>query len=330
MVDVFAAIADDRRAAALAAISSVADPASVTATSPTTAGASGASTLRIDTGSGAYLLRLEVGRDGFRNPKRSYPCLRAAAEAGLAPVVHHTDEMAGVMLMDFVVERPLTAFPGGEPALLRSLGEMVARLQATAPFRPVMEDFGVLVEALLNLVCDGGLFAPGVLDGHVAGLARVRAEYTWTAQVSAHNDINPRNILFDGERLWLVDWELAFGNDPLADVANVANNFSEVPDVDTLVLEGWLGRSPDDDTHHRLALMRDLHRLFYGSLLLSEFIGRRDPEEQLTSLTPEEFRAAIARGELRGTPELLFVLGKMHLAGFAAASERPSIPTTGR
>ena len=86
-----------------------------------------------------------------------------------------------------------------------------------------------------------------------------------------------------------------------------------------LVLEGWLGRSPDDDTRHRLALMRDLHRLFYGSLMLSEFIGRRDPEAELTALTPDEFRAAIKRGELRGTPELLFVLGKMHLAGFAAS-----------
>ena len=234
--------------------------------------------------------------------------------------MHHADEEAGVVLMDFVVERPLTAFPGGEPALLRTLGEMVARLQATAPFPPVMEDFGALVELMLNLVRDGGLFAPGVLDGHVAGLARVRAEYPQPAtQVSAHNDINPRNVLFDGERLWLVDWELAFRNDPLADVANIANNFSEVPDVDTLVLEGWLGRSPDDDTRHRLALMRDLHRLFYGSLMLSEFIGRRDPEAELTALTPDEFRAAIMRGELRGTPELLFVLGKMHLAGFAAA-----------
>jgi Phosphotransferase enzyme family len=330
MVDVFSAIAEDRRAPALAAIASVADPASVTRIRHLTGGASGASTLRVDAGPGSYLLRLEVDRRGFRNPARSYPCLRAAAEAGIAPAVHHADEDAGVALMDFVIERPLTAFPGGEPALLRALGGMVARLQATAPFPPVMDDFGALAETLLNLVRDGGLFAPAVLDGHVAGLARVRAEYPWSAQVSAHNDINPRNVLFDGERLWLVDWELAFGNDPLADVANIANNFSEVPHVDTLVLEGWLGRLPDDDTRHQLALMRDLHRLFYGCLLLAEFIGQRDPEAELTALTTDEFRAAIARGELRGTPELLFVLGKMHLAGFAAAADQPWIPTITR
>jgi hypothetical protein len=65
--------------------------------------------------------------------------------------------------------------------------------------------------------------------------------------------------------------------------------------------------------------MRDLQRLFAGCVLLSEFIGLRGPEAELTALTPDEFRAAIMRGELRGTPKLLFVLGKMNLAGFAAA-----------
>jgi hypothetical protein len=94
----------------------------------------------------------------------------------------------------------------------------------------------------------------------------------------------------------------------------VANNFAEVPAVDTLVLEGWLGRSPDEETRHRLAQMRDLHRLFYGCLLLSEFLGGRDPEPQLTAPTPDELSAAIDRGDLRGTRELLFVLGKMNLA----------------
>jgi hypothetical protein len=155
---VFPVIAEDRREAAVVAIASVADPASVTGVTPVTGGASKASTLRIDADSGVYLLRLEVDQRGFRNPKRSYPCLRAAAEAGLVPAVHHVDDEAGVVLMDFVVERPLTTFPGGEPALLRTLGEMVARLQATAPFPPVMKEFGALVEALLNLVSDGGLF----------------------------------------------------------------------------------------------------------------------------------------------------------------------------
>ena len=182
-----------------------------------------------------------------------------------------------------------------------------------------MADLGALTAALLDLVTDGGLFGPGVLDGHVAGLARIRAEYPWEPQVSAHNDINPRNVLFDGERLWLVDWELAFRSDPFADLANVANNFAEVPDVDALVLEGWLGRPPDDDARRRLELMRDVQRLFSGCLLLADFIDHRSPAPALSAPTPDQFRAAIARGELRGTPELRYVRGTMDLVAFTAA-----------
>ena len=190
MADVFGGIAEDRRAAALVAIASVADPASVTGRAPR----------RRRSGRGADGLRGRTSVDGV--PRR-----RAGPR--------------------------------------RALGEMVARLQATAPFPPVTKDFGALVEAFLKLVRDGGLFAPGALDGHVAGLARIRAEFPRPAeQMSAHNDINPRNVLFDGRRLWLVDRELAFRNDPLAAVANIANNFVEVPVVDTFVLRGLAGSVP--------------------------------------------------------------------------------------
>ena len=116
VADVFSVIAEERRAAALAAIGSVADPASVIAITPLAGGASAASTLRIDTGSGPYLMRLDGVREGFRDPRRSYPCLRAAAEAGIAPTVHHADEEAAVVLTDFVIEHPLTTYPGGESA----------------------------------------------------------------------------------------------------------------------------------------------------------------------------------------------------------------------
>lgn len=43
--------------------------------------------------------------------------------------------------------------------------------------------------------------------------------------VSSHNDLNPNNILFDGKKIWIIDWEAAFQNDRYVDLANVANRF---------------------------------------------------------------------------------------------------------
>jgi len=51
--------------------------------------------------------------------------------------------------------------------------------------------------------------------------------------VSCHMDPKPENLLFDGQRLWLVDWQAAFVNDRYFDLA-VAANFLVAADADEL------------------------------------------------------------------------------------------------
>src|SRR5258706_15923009 len=110
-----------------------------------------------------------------------------------------------------------------------------------------------------------GLFAAGLLAPHAAGYEHIRAAYAWDASslVSSHNDPNPRNIIFDGDRLWLVDWETAFRNDPLTDVAILADNFAPTPDLEDVLLQAWFGGAPDRHLRARLILMRQLTRLYY-------------------------------------------------------------------
>ena len=39
---------------------------------------------------------------------------------------------------------------------------------------------------------------------------------------SSHNDVNPTNLVYDGEKLLLLDWETAGPNDPFYDLAAIA------------------------------------------------------------------------------------------------------------
>ena len=96
-------------------------------------------------------------------------------------------------------------------------------------FPPLLDDFAALLGQMLAMIEGAGVFAPGVLAPVHDGFDRICAAYPWErdVQVSSHNDVNPFNVLFDGDRLWLIDWEIAFRNDPLADVACVANNFAD-------------------------------------------------------------------------------------------------------
>jgi thiamine kinase-like enzyme len=41
--------------------------------------------------------------------------------------------------------------------------------------------------------------------------------------VPSHNDLKPENILYDGNKVWLSDWEAAFTNDRYSDLAIIAN-----------------------------------------------------------------------------------------------------------
>ncbi len=145
--------------------------------------------------------------------------MRAAAEAGLAPPVLYADPDAGVAIITFVESRPLDDYPGGPEALARALGSLAARLQATQLFPPVA-DYPSLVGGLLERLQATRLYR-GLLDPHRDAFERLRAAYPWDSfrLVSSHNDPHPGNILFDGERLWLIDWETAFRNDPAVDLA---------------------------------------------------------------------------------------------------------------
>jgi aminoglycoside phosphotransferase (APT) family kinase protein len=317
----------DRREIARAALAAAVGAAPLVELQPVRGGASGALTYRAVAGDRRLLLRLEVGRDRFRDPHRSFACMRAAADAGVAPPLFHADPEAGAAVMAFVPERPLDQFPGGPEALVRDLGGLVSRLQATPEFPPFGE-YAVMLERMVGFLAGSSLFAPGLLAPHVEGFRRVREAYPWEAGelVSAHNDPNPRNILYDGERLWLVDWELAFRNDPLADLAILADNFAQTPALEEALLESWLGRAPDRRLRARLTLMRSMTRLFYACIILSGFAmaPRAAPEPDLAAPTPEEFRLMVADGRIApGAPETLYIFGKMFLAGFLAGLAEP-------
>lgn len=287
---------------------------------PMAGGASGALALRIGVGGARYVLRVEVRRNRLRNPHQ-YTCMQIASDAGIAPRLHYADAEAGVAIMDHIVEQPLHRYPGGAAMLARDVTALVAKLHATSMF-PVVGDFRQLIRRMLTHIQSG--FARGLLDTHVENFERIATAYPWNpaAHVSCHNDPNLRNTLFDGTRLWLVDWETAYRNDALVDVAILAEN--QPPELAPTMFQAYLGRPPRAAESARLRLMRQWVRLYYAGLLLSATVNPAAPMESLSAPTPDEFRARIEAGTLRpGSLETMVELSKMCLAGFAAELRAP-------
>jgi len=292
---------------------------------PVGGGASGAFPFRVEVGGRPYLLRVEGTASPLRNPHQ-YAAMCGAAAAGIAPPLRHADEAARVAVTDFIATRPLHAYPGGPPALVQAVGAMLARLQTTGVF-PQFMAYPDLVARLFAHVRRTGLFADGVLDAHAERLDSIRACLgTEAVLVSGHRDLIPANLLFDGERLWLIDWESACATDPLVDVAIVLDTLAPSPELETLLLRSWLGQAPGETLLARLGLVRALTRLYYAGVMLSgsALVKRERPETDLSAPNLDAFRQAVRDGTLiPGAAETRHMLGKMFLAAFLTGQPAP-------
>lgn len=289
---------------------------------PVTGGASGALAFRVNAKGRDYLLRLEGPRHPLRNPHQNQ-CMLIAAEAGIAPAVRHVDDANGVAIIDFIQQRPLSAYPGGPVALAGALGTLLHRLQQTESF-PVLGDYRVIVDRMITHLRT--LCAPGLIDAHAEHFARIRSVCPWDAawHVSTHNDPNQRNILFDGERLWLIDWETSYRNDKLVDVAIMADNLATTPELETQLLKAWFAVEPDATTRARLVLVRLMTRMYYACLLSFLSLKPEAPLQDLSAPTPEQFKAMLGAGQLKPA-DITQTLARMLLASFKTGVESAEV-----
>ena len=329
MIDKFGIVPDEKREAARAALTAALGAVAINAIRPVTGGVSGALVFRVAAGDRRYLLRMEGPPSPLRNPHQ-YVSMRIAAEAGLAPRIHYLDDDARIVVTDFIEDMRLEDYPDGPRGLTQAVGRMLRQVQALPTF-PRFVDYPDIVGRLWAHVCRAGLFADGLLDVYSERLAEICDAYVWDPDksVSSHNDFLPRNLLFDGKRLWLIDWETAYRNDRLVDVVTTLDNFAPTPELEEVLLQEWCGHSPDSEIRERLALVRALTRIYYAGVLFSaSALGVREaPCSDLSALPHAAFEQAIRKGRLKPeTPDTSHALGKMYLASFLSGEVPPGLP----
>jgi thiamine kinase-like enzyme len=227
-----------------------------------------------------YLLKIIMRTE---DPTRHYTCMRAAAEAGLAPHVRYTSVEDKISITDFVEARPLAASEAlvRLPAVLRTLHALPPF--GRAPFNTTctfLLNKGPALDGFLQKFQAANILPKAESEEFFARYAEVAAVYPHddAEMVSSHNDLfKPDNILFDGQRVWLVDWEAAFLNDRYADLALVANQVVTNDAEERAYLQEYFGAAPDRYQLARFHLMQQLAHLFYTmAFLLTGFGGQAD------------------------------------------------------
>src|SRR5690606_32487284 len=102
----------------------------------------------------------------------------------------------------------------------------------------VVRDYARLLEA-------GGSRLRGELPAYLALADELEAAQAPLPIVFGHNDLLPANILDDGDRLWLIDFEYAGFNTAMFDLAGLSSNSGMADGEAGALLAAYFGHEPD-------------------------------------------------------------------------------------
>jgi aminoglycoside phosphotransferase (APT) family kinase protein len=189
------------------------------------AGLSGAGVYRIEAAGQPFVLKVAGASETDAGWRRALTVQRLAAEAGLAPRILHVDQARRAVLTAFVADRGFPTFyrdPATHDAALALLGRTVSRLHAIAipsdASRREPREF--LAQVWGGLRADFPL--PDFARDAIEGVLAERAPDGQRAPVLGHNDLNPSNLVYDGESILIPDWATAGPMDPFYDLAVLA------------------------------------------------------------------------------------------------------------
>jgi thiamine kinase-like enzyme len=193
--------------------------------------------------------------------------MQTAAEAGIAPRIWYANVEDRILITDFVEAKP---FPH-DMALLISL--TLRKLHSLPNFpHPRMGSYLDAAEGFIRRFQEAKILPDSATEEvfrRYADLVKVYPRYD-SDLVASHNDLKPQNMRFDGNRIWLVDWEAAFLNDQYVDLAIVANFFVKDEAQEESFLRAYFGEPAGEFRRARFFLMRQNLSLFYATLLLLE------------------------------------------------------------
>ncbi|GGO80634.1 choline/ethanolamine kinase family protein [Nonomuraea cavernae] len=173
---------------------------------------------------GAYVVRVSASDGALLAIDRDaeHANTLAAFRAGVGPAVHDYVPGAGVLVVGFLPGRTFTEADLRDTRNLPRVAGACRRLHAGPRFTGDFDMFDVQ-RRYLAIVRERGFRLPARYLDFMPDVAQIQKclEIRREITVPCNNDLLPGNIIDDGERLWLIDYEYAGNNDPCFELGNI-------------------------------------------------------------------------------------------------------------
>ena len=181
---------------------------------------------------------------------------RAAHASGFAPEVVYTGP--GVMVSRFIEGK--TYAPADVAANIGRVADIVRRFHTEMPRQITGPGFAFLVFHVIRdyarTLRNGDSRMTSRLPEFLALCAELEKTQPPLPIVFGHNDFLPANILDDGERLWLIDFEYAGFTTAMFDLAGLASNASFDEEQSKELLAHYFGEKPSPELIQAHAAMQ--------------------------------------------------------------------------
>jgi thiamine kinase-like enzyme len=220
-----------------------------------------------------------------------------AATAGIAPPLHYQDK--GISISSFIDNKPIRAVFAPDK-LIRELAGTIKAIHAI-PCNASGSNLQATIDGMIEKFRQNNILSGPTFDECFKQYETIKSKYPWndTDKVFSHNDLNPGNILCDGERIWIIDWDVAFLNDRYIDLANVANFFVHTEEQEKAFLDIYFDHLTDDYKTARFYIMRQVCRIIYAMLMFDLAARNKTIHNQdMEGISLREFGALMGAGKL--------------------------------
>lgn len=259
-------------------------------------GLSGAMVFKIIVREKPYLLRVITRTDTMADPTHYFGCMQTAADACLAPKIYYLNNEDRISITDFITGQSFAV-----PEARVKMAASIRQLHALPKF-PYRINYIDATNNFLQKFMASGILPQSETKDLFESYARIVNVYPRNDErnlVSCHNDLKPDNIIFDGMRPWLVDWEASFLNDRYVDLASIANFVVKSDKEESDFLGKYFGKMADEYQQARFFLMSQIVHMFCFTLCtLSSIAGQIISLEKTEKIGFREFHDSLWNCEI--------------------------------
>lgn len=190
---------------------------------------------------------------------------RLVEKDGIAPRLLYSDTGTGNLVAPFIQGTPYGK-KGGKWLYERSesIKQIVALLRRyhahPAPKCPVVDYPFKIIDDYIQQAQVASIPLPKDIDRVIAIVQALKRRIPQQKKVLCHQDLVPDNFIFDGKKLYLVDWEYAEWSNPFYDLAALCTEHQFDEEEKRMLLQNYF-QSPGEEQRIVLEMMCMLYSL---------------------------------------------------------------------